>query len=399
MINILFVDDEPHILDGLRRMLRQMRGEWQMFFASGGSEAMVVLEQQPFDVIVSDMRMPGIDGAQLLAHVRDRFPNVVRIILSGYSEKEMTLKAVGAAHQYLAKPCDAEILKLTVKKACNLRSLLNDAQLLKLVSQMSSIPSLPSLYREFLAEMHAPEPSIKKIGQIVGKDIGMTAKILQMVNSAFFGLQRQVCDASEATMFLGIETIGSLVLAQQAFSQLEGDPPTGISFDCLWSHSSIVGLLARNIAEKEKPQIASDAFTAGLLHDIGKVILAATMPREYSEVRRVAQQDKLPLYAAEQHVLGTTHARVGAYLLGLWGLPTDVVEAVAFHHDPLAATAPGFSPLTAVYAGDQIFHSQTQLTLAAGRSLVPDLYLENLDLQKKVRQWQTEYQSNGVGLG
>lgn len=389
MINILFVDDEPHVLDGLRRMLRPMRHEWEMAFAGGGAEALDLLGRHPFDVIVSDMRMPGVDGAQLLARVRERFPDIVRIILSGYSEKEMTLKAVGAAHQYLAKPCDAEILKLTVRKACNLRTLLNDAQLLRLVSQLSSIPSLPTLYREFVQEMHVPEPSLKKIGQIVERDIGMTAKILQMVNSAFFGLKRQLCDASEATMFLGLETIGSMVLAQQAFSQLEERPPTGISYDCLWSHSSLVALLARNIAEKEMPSIAADAFTAGLLHDIGKVILASALPQEYAEVRQVAEKEKIAAYQAEERIFGTTHARVGAYLLGLWGLPTDVVEATAFHHDPTQAETRGFSPLTVVYAADQIFHAhQRGVPLEAGE------YLVELGLQQKLQEWRREFHDN-----
>lgn len=393
MIKILFIDDEPHVLDGLRRMLRSMRGEWEMSFAGSGAEAFDILRDQRMDVLVSDMRMPGMDGAQLLAKVQQRYPNVVRIILSGYSEKEMILKAVGAAHQYLAKPCDAEVLKQTVKRACNLRDLLTENQLLSLVSQLSSIPSLPALYRDLVAELQAPEPAIKKIGAIVGKDLGMTAKILQMVNSAFFGLQRHISDPGEATLFLGLDTISSLVLAQQAFSQLKAELLIDISFDQLWEHSCAIGTLARRIAESEQAENAPDAFTAGLLHDIGKVILAANLPKQYAAALELAQRENLPMVTAEFSIFGTTHARIGAYLLGLWGLPNNVVEAVAYHHDPLNMPTQTFSVLTAVYAADRILRAQP--TLAGGLPLFPgeDEYLARLGLLKKMAHWQTEFTS------
>ena len=145
MINILFVDDEPNILEGLQRMLRPMRREWQMSFAKSGAEALETLGANEIDVIVSDMRMPGMDGARLLHEVREKHPHVVRLILSGYSEKEMIMKSVGAAHQYLAKPCDADVLKTTVQRACALRDFLENESLRRLVSQLHSIPSLPSL--------------------------------------------------------------------------------------------------------------------------------------------------------------------------------------------------------------------------------------------------------------
>lgn len=393
MINILFIDDEPHVLAGLRRMLRPLRDEWQMFFADSGAAALEMLKTQSVDVVVSDMRMPGMDGAQLLARVQQLYPNVVRIILSGYSEKEMILKAVGAAHQYLAKPCDAEVLKFTVKRACNLRDLLSEPILLRLVSQMSSIPSLPALYHDLITELQAPEPAIKKIGAIVGKDLGMTAKILQMVNSAFFGLQRHISDPGEATLFLGLDTIGALVLAQQAFSKLKTELLIDISFDQLWEHSCRVGTLARSIAESERPELAPDAFTAGLLHDIGKVILAVNLPQQCAEAFELQQREGLTSVAAETQVFGTTHARVGAYLLGLWGLPNNVVEAVAYHHDPANLPAQSFTALTAIYAADKILHSQIGMAHSGLVSDGEDGYLASLDMRDKLPQWQAECQT------
>ncbi|HLA96697.1 MAG TPA: response regulator, partial [Pyrinomonadaceae bacterium] len=192
MINILFVDDEPNILEGLQRMLRPLRHEWQMSFANSGAEALALFENEHIDVVVSDMKMPGMDGSELLYAIMQKYPHVIRIILSGYSEKEMVIKTVGTAHQYLSKPCDADILKATVMRVSALRDLLTDETLRRLVSQLPSIPSLPLLYTELIDELGKNEPSTRTVGEIVKKDIGMTVKILQIVNSAFFGLRRRL---------------------------------------------------------------------------------------------------------------------------------------------------------------------------------------------------------------
>ena len=189
MKKILFVDDEPHILSGLQRMLRGNRNEWEMQFVGSGAEALAKLAAAPFDVIVTDMRMPGMDGAELLTRVRANFPDVVRICLSGYSSVESAMKVVGLAHQYLSKPCDPNVLKTTIVRACALRDHLHDPLLRQALSRMENVPSLPTNYQAILAELNCPEPSLAKIGEVISQDIAMTAKILQLVNSSFFGLR------------------------------------------------------------------------------------------------------------------------------------------------------------------------------------------------------------------
>ena len=387
MINVLFVDDEPNILDGLKRMLRPMRREWQMSFADGGAKALETLDREAFDVVVSDMRMPGMDGARLLHEVREKHPHVVRLILSGYSEKEMIMKSVGAAHQYLAKPCDAEILKATIERACRWRDLVADENLRRLVSQLDSIPSLPALYHELLNELQAGEPSIKRIAEIVAKDIGMTAKVLQIINSAFFGLRRQISNPSEAVEFLGLETITSLALELRAFSPFENASAGNLSLADLWSHSQAVGGLAKQIAAAEKPETAGDAFTAGLLHDIGKIVLANDLPDQYAEAAKLAAAEKLSISEAEKKVFGASHAEIGAYLLGLWGLPAEVVEAVAFHHKPSEIESHSFTVLTAIHAAEALTDADSKTNETVG-IFYDELYLEKLGLLEKPAIWQ-----------
>jgi HD-like signal output (HDOD) protein len=388
MITILFVDDESNILEGLQRMLRSMRQEWHMCFAHSGVEALTILAAQSIDVIVSDIRMPGMDGAQLLHEVKQQYPHIVRIILSGYAEKALIMKSVGAAHQYLAKPCDAETLKSTVSLACALRNLLADEKLRRLVSQLHTVPSLPTLYSELLGELNAANSSLKKIGAIIKQDIGMTVKILQMVNSAFFGLRRQLSDVTEAVNLLGLDTITALALAMGVFTQFEGQPAARHAIAELWQHSSTVGAIAKQIATKEASAVTQDAFTAGLLHDIGEVVLAANLPQQFAAAQELVARENKSKLEAEKQIFDATHPEVGAYLLGLWGLPNPVVEAVAFHHTPSASLTDSFTALTAVHVADGLSHERANSS-ALLQQPYDVKYLTKLGLLEKLPIWQT----------
>ena len=355
---ILFVDDEPNVLSGLRRMLRSMRNEWKMYFAEGSEEALEILDADHFDVIVSDMRMPGMDGAELLSTVMKKYPEVVRIVLSGHSDREMILRSVRPAQQYLAKPCDAQSLKSVIDRACALRDILVDKSLKKVVSSLDSLPSMPELYQEILHELQSEEPSLQKVGEIISRDVGMTAKILQLVNSAFFGLPRHISSPQQAVTLLGLETVKALVLSVQVFSQFDEKDIPRRFLDALWDHSIATARLVREIvkAERVEKELADDTFMAALLHDVGKLILAASFPNKYKALIRASTEAKEPLRRAEREFLGTTHAEVGAYLMGLWGLPDTIVEALAFHHRPAECPVDRFAPLTAVHVASALEH-------------------------------------------
>ena len=387
MINILFVDDEPNILEGLQRMLRPLRREWQMSFVGSGAEALALLGENCIDVIVSDMRMPGMDGAQLLTTVQQEHPQVVRFILSGYAEKAMALKSAGVAHQYLAKPCDPELLKAAVSRTCGLGDSLNDSKLRLLVAQMQTVPSLPTLYTEVMNELQKADPSLRKIGEIIKQDIGMTVKMLQLVNSAFFGLRRQISDTTDAVNFLGLDTITSLVLALGIFSQFEGQETSGAVIAGLWSHSSAVGAMAKAIAAKESREAMHNAFTAGLLHDIGEVVLAVNMPQQFAAVEELITSQNISPTEAERQLFEATHAEIGAYLLGMWGLPEPVVEAVALHNTPGASATTSFTALTAVHVAN-VMHRAASSHYAPEQRVYDTSYLEKIGLLGRISVWQ-----------
>jgi len=353
-MRILFVDDEPRILQGVKRMLRGMRNEWEMVFAESGREALALMENEAFQVIVSDMRMPGMTGAELLDHVMKTSPQTVRIVLSGHSDREMILKSVNTAHQYLAKPCEAEVLKSTIIRSCSLRALVADPDMKRIISKMDSIPSLPGLYTEMMEELQSPESSLKNVGKIIEKDMGMSAKILKLVNSAFFGIPTQVSSPSHAVSLLGLEVVKSLILTAHVFSQFDSASTGQISLDAMWKHSERVGHLSKRIYEKVNNDKISVGYAlmAGLLHDIGKLIFIVNFPDRYKKVLGVTEEQGLILSEKEKEEFGVSHGEIGAYLLNLWGLPDPVIEAIAYHHTPGRVPVTSLSPLLTVHVAN-----------------------------------------------
>lgn len=389
---ILFVDDEERILQGIQRQLRSMRNEWDIRVASSADEGLRQLAIEPCDVVVSDMRMPGMDGAQFLQQVMERWPHTVRIILSGQADRESILRSLAATHQYLAKPCDPDRLRAVVGRACALRDILYDQELQRLVASMETVPSLPGLYQQIQDELSSPEPSVKRIGDIVSMDLGMSAKLLQLVNSARFGLSRQVSSPGEAVSLLGVSTVRSLVLSSHVFTELDQLDVPGLSAAWLWQHALAVGSLARAIAraEKQTQEQIDLAFTAGLLHDCGMLLLLANRRDEYAvTITTGAEIDDL--CAAEQADFGADHAAIGAYLLGLWALPEPIVEAVAFHHRPSAANVRTLGPLAIVHVAARLVDEDAS---AGGQRLsglgesCDEAFIETLGFSARLPAWR-----------
>jgi len=381
MRRLLFVDDEPNILDGLRRMLRPLRNEWDMRFVSSGPAAIAQLAAQPADVLVTDMRMPGMDGDALLSEVRRLHPLTVRVVLTGHCTREAMLRLVRLAHRVFSKPCDPDTLKAAVQRACAIQDLLHSPTLVAFVGQLGSLPTPPAVYNQIIAELEKPEGSTVEIGRLVAQDVGLAAKLMQMASSALLGLRNSSANPVQAVQALGTETTKALVLVSDVLKCYDRAVIQPFSIDHLWDHSREVAQLAGSIAQTEAGRTqAADARLVGLLHDIGRLTLISQQPEQYRKVFRLIHDEKLTVVSAESQIFGATHAEVGAYLLGLWGLPSPVVEAVAWHHAPSACPVGPFGPLTAVHAAETI--------LALDEGGPADMgYLEKLGLGDRLAVW------------
>lgn len=336
MQHVLFVDDDPSVLSGLRRMTHTMRSQWRMTFVADGDAALVALDGDPADVMVVDMRMRGMDGATLLAEVRRRWPQTVRIVLSGFSDQGAALRSIPVAHRFLAKPCDPATLLATVQSGYDLRARLSRPELRSVVGGLGSLPSAPRSYAAITDALGQPDVCLEAVASIIERDASSSAKLLQLVNSAFFGLARNVSRVRDAVAYLGISRVRDVVLAAEVADMFRCTTPglASIAQDVNEYSVAIAGA-AREWAD---PKHAHDAFVAGVLHDIGRLVLASVVPVRYLPIYREHRASGSDLAVLETERLGAAHAEVGAYLLQLWGLPFTLVEAVARHHDPDAVT-------------------------------------------------------------
>jgi HD-like signal output (HDOD) protein len=392
MKNILFVDDEARVLQGLERQLHGMRHEWTMAFADSGPAGLDLMDKTPMDVVVTDMIMPGMDGAQLLSEVSQRHPQCVRIVLSGHADQEGMLRLAGLTHQFLSKPCDSGELRHAINRAFALRELLSSQQLRTLVTRTKTLPVMPALYRQLTEELAKEELSVDRVSEIISKDIGLTTKIFQLVNSAFFGLPRPVNDAREAVIYIGLATIRALVLSLKVFSQFEEKKVDGFSIEALENHCWTTGVLARKLAVLERcdREMQDQCFLAGLVHDVGQLVLASGMPEEYGRVLSEARGLNKSLWETEREHLGATHAAVGGYLIDLWGLSNPVVEAVSLHHCPSPGVARNFSPLLAVHVANALTHDRMQSHADwPGNQLDLD-YIEKIGFSTRLEAWRAE---------
>jgi HD-like signal output (HDOD) protein len=357
-IRVIFVDDEPRVLEGLKRMLRPKRNEWNMKFVSSAQAALDSLKQEPCEVVVTDMRMPGMNGAELLEVVQRDYPDTIRLILSGQAETESVMKALGVSHQFLSKPCDADILQGTITRAFALRDLAGSEAVKALVARINKLPTLPATYQKLVETLRQPNSSIEDVSKVIATDPAMTARLLKLVNSAYFGLQKPVADISRAGALLGLDRIMALVLGQGIFSDCEPPHVVGFNMDALWSHSVSTATAAHRIAIAEHldRDLVAAAFLAGMLHDIGKLVLAMGLPEQYARVLEQVGDSPGALHAIEMLELQAAHTDVGAYLVGLWGLPNTIAEAIAYHEDPSQSPHKGFGLAGIVHVADRLAH-------------------------------------------
>jgi HD-like signal output (HDOD) protein len=332
---VLFVDDEPSVLRGLERLLSPLQGELDLAFATDGRSALALMEARPFDVIVSDMRMPGMDGAALLALVQVLYPRTVRIVLSGYADIPGALRAVPVAHRFFAKPCDIAKLKSMLLRTVALHRLLQDDRMQKLVSGLRELPARPETHARLTALLARPNAAAKDITKLITEDVALCAKLLQLVNSAFFGAPRRITSIEAAVNMLGTGILQSIVLATTVTHEMgRRAKSVGYDIDASSQHAMLTASLARRCFSE--PEARDDAFAAGLLHNIGELLLVADGRDTLLAALEHARAKELPLHLAERELGCVSHAHVGAYLLGTWGLSYALVEAVAHHHDPVS---------------------------------------------------------------
>ena len=388
---ILFVDGDPEASQEFGRLLHQRSHSWQVAAANNAAEALERLEGAPFEAVVASARLPGRSGVELLNEVGRRFGKLVRVIRYTAEEDKPLLRGfVGWPPSHLTRAMDAGETEAGMEAAFQVAEWMNIPAVNGLLPHMVRLPTVPELYTKVVSLLNSPHASIEDVGELIAKDPALTVKMLQIVNSAAFALGRSVTSAVEAVMFLGTERTKALILVAHTSLHYNLSACRGFSQDQFWRHAVATATLARQImwTETLDAKLADEAFTAGLLHDVGKLLFAANLTEKYSEMLAVARTQKMGDAEAEQLAFGTTHAELGACLLGTWGLPLDFLRAVAWHQTPSKSGQNSFSVLTAVHVANAFDHGRNGTVDDASMLKLDRHYLARLGLTERWMRWR-----------
>jgi HD-like signal output (HDOD) protein/ActR/RegA family two-component response regulator len=388
---ILFVGDDQALCQEFRALRPEPESDWIVQHVRTEEEALDLCHQHTIAAVVADVNLGGKSGNDLLDAFLRRQPGAMRVIISDLAEVESTMKCLGHAHHHVLKPCSAQTLLHALEQALDQEAWLPSAPVQGLIAQMRQVPSPLKFYAQIVEEMKSPDCSLEKIAGLVSQDPAITAKILQLANSAVFGLSLDVVQPAEAIGYIGFETTKAVILLAHTFSSFDHLKLVGFSIDELWRHSVRVGQLSRRVAVLENAggEVAEQSFAAGLLHDIGKLLFAANHPGLFGKVLRLAREQQCNLWEAEAQVLpGVGHAELGATVLGIWGLPRSVTEAVALHHCPWRERGRAFSAVTAVHVANILEHEAHPDPTIILPSQINTAYLKDRGLAGRVEEWR-----------
>lgn len=386
---VLFVDTDRNLLRDIEPALRASDGEWAVVCVRSAGEAFDQLALAAFDAVVASSEVHGSPHRSFLDEVAERHPAAARFQLARQGGREMILRADGAAHQHVSRPLGAADIFTRLSQTLLLDRLLGDPGLKAIVARLKAVPSPAPIYLALLGELRKADASLRRAGELVAQDAGMAAKTLQLVNSPFFGLRMPVCDPAHAVHLVGLDTLRALVLSLHVFEQLDPRVARRFQLTRVWRHSMASAGFARLVAylQDASAESTGEAFSAALLHDIGKLVLASSVPDDYAVVIEQAEAEGVPIWIAERDLLQTTHAEVGAYLLGLWGVPGPIVDAVANHHLPSRNAGAGYFPLSAVHVANVIDHQAHPADVTGAACSVDADYVERYQIAGQLPVW------------
>jgi putative nucleotidyltransferase with HDIG domain len=389
--NILLVDEDNLVVKALKRSLRRFKDQCNVFYAQSAKEALAQLDQDNIDVLITEVRLIDSDSELFLRSFLKRHPRAARIVLTGYTASDAIFKFAGLAHQLLAKPWSDQTLVDTIERADLISRMLADDRLKRTLNLIENFPSIPAVYLELTEKLKNNKSSMEEIGAIIIRDPSLTIKLLQIVNSPYYGLPMAVTDPQKAVNLLGLDIVKGFVLSSGIFKQYEQSSVVSLQVDALWQHSLKSANIVRQIAKREhlEKEIEEASFVASLLHDVGKIIIASNFPNEHKEICCRTVSDGLSFWQAEQIVLGVSHAEIGAYLLGLWGLPLSIIKAVQEHHSPNVDEHNQIDQTVLVYVANAI----EKASLCPPGDPIADLnaeFISRLHLGENIVAWQQQ---------
>ena len=392
-VRLAFVDRHSSVLDGIRHSLVDHRPEWSIRCFEDGGHLLTDLAQGEYDLVVSDIRLPGLCGAEFLRSVARKAPETVRVVSYDLERQEDVMTHVDAWNQFITKPCQPDMLISVVEESLSIREKPEGISAVEVIKNLKRLPTIPAIYLELNQILDNPDAHPEEIGDLVSRDIALTSSLLRIVNSAQIGLRRNVSTPQEAVSFLGVDIVKTLALGAKLFTMCDDQIMRLPYLDNLWNHSMSVSGCARQIMKSKggNRKMVDESMVAGLLHDAGKLVMATNDPQKSMEVVNLCKEKDISLKKAEDQVFGFNHGDVGGVLFRLWGLPQKVVEAVKFHHVPQRSQVKELSVVGALHLAEMI----SQPAGGDGRGLrnLEDLdqgYLDEVGLEGGIDDWKQQ---------
>jgi HD-like signal output (HDOD) protein len=349
---LLWVGSERSKPEHIARIAKRLPA-WSCTTVATHDEAKATWPTDGVTVAVSEPAN-GTD-AGFLDWVRERSPATGRLLVVSDPRRTAALAATTSAQQVMLATASDEVLAAAISRMSMLRELTANPAIVRVVGNLDRLPSVPRVYTQLTRATESSTAGAADIARIIETDPGMSLKVLQLANSAFFGLTRRMTSIRGAVIVLGLEVLKALVLSSHVISAI-GKPSRDFSIERFQAYSLRIARIVRRFL----PDRADDAFAAGLLHDIGRMIIGLRLPQESVRIAELAAATEQPIHEIEREFLGITHGAIGAFLLALWGVPFGVVEAVAFHSEPSAVKDGDRALIVAVHAAEALHDIQTQ---------------------------------------
>jgi HD-like signal output (HDOD) protein len=386
-MRILFVDDDPAIIEMLKKMVSKFEQDWSVQYALGGFAAVALLDSENYDVVVTDLNMPEINGVKILRFIQKKYPSVIRIVFSSSLTRDSVREVAAYTHRFIAKPCGVVKLGQAIENTLFIYRELDNRKVQKVLTKTGTLPSLPRVYDELMARIDDDDFSLKDAAKLIQSDIGMSTNILKQIN--LLG-KSNVTSIEQAVSMLGLNMIRAIALSTHIFSSMKSVEVPHFTLEDLVRHSMLTAEFAKEITiiETDDHEMAESAFMAGVLHDLGIILLVNNFSKKYGEVQNRIYKAARPIAEVERNLIGISHGEIGAHLLALWGFPRDILDAVAFHEDPLKRAQQSFSILTAVYVGSYLAHFYDDSRPYPENFLENSIYLQQLNCANRLDFWR-----------
>lgn len=401
MRKVLFVDDNEPLINSFKNYFDRIPKNWAPIYLTDPIKATDLLLFGDIDIIITDIHMPNMDGVKLLDFAKKEHPDVIRIAISGEQDTPDLLENAKNAHRYMQKPVDLNQLRELIERVATLSEIIPNSDTRKIVASLDVIPTTPRVYRELLSELNRDDGSLKRISQLVAEDPGLTAGLLKVVNSAFFNLPNEITSAQQAVTLLGLEIVKGILFSVEMMRTFSIEDEKVFSINDIVEHCLLVANFAKTILEHEhiNKTVIEKTFVTAILHDIGELIFAYALPDRYQTIIEVSRSFDQTLARLEMQVLGSTHAEAGAYLLGLWGLPDDIVSAIANHHTPAKASGNAAAILATMHAADYICCKLFPEFRLGGEEHIEASFLKRLKIHHKLDEWEELCREKAYEIG